>query len=177
MYKLIFKSESLPYKGGLYCITNTITNKSYVGSTVDLRKRWNVHRSLLRNGKHHSPYLQNSWNKHGEKAFSFTVIQYTDDSKIALMLEQHFIDTLRPEYNVSPTAKSNAGSKKSTETIAKMVIAARSPKRKAWASELGRRPKSKEQKIAMSIAAMGKKPSEETRAKLRAASAKRWRKI
>jgi len=161
MYKLIFKLESLPYKGGLYCITNTITNKSYVGSTVDLRKRWNVHRSLLRNGKHHSPYLQNSRNKHGEKAFSFTVIQYTDDSKIAL----------------SPTAKSNAGSKKSTETIAKMVIAARSPKRKAWASELGRRPKSKEQKIAMSIAAMGKKPSEETRAKLRAASAKRWRKI
>lgn len=37
--------------------------------------RWDSHRSLLRNNKHFNQYLQNAWNKYGEKNFEFVVIE------------------------------------------------------------------------------------------------------
>src|SRR6266542_6312726 len=34
----------------------------YVGSTLHLRKRRNLHLCLLRSGRHHAPHLQAAWN-------------------------------------------------------------------------------------------------------------------
>jgi len=57
-------------------ILNTITDKVYIGQTNNVRYRWNTHRSHLRsNDGKASPYLQNAWNKYGEKAFVFEVIE------------------------------------------------------------------------------------------------------
>lgn len=64
---------------GIYVITNTVTGKAYIGSSVCIRKRWWWHRSQLRRGAHHSAHLQAAWLKYGEAAFSFAIIEQVAD--------------------------------------------------------------------------------------------------
>jgi group I intron endonuclease len=63
---------------GIYKIINVVNNKFYVGSAVDLKRRKTRHFCELRNNKHNNKYLQASWNKHGEQAFVFVVIEELD---------------------------------------------------------------------------------------------------
>lgn len=48
----------------IYAILNTINDKVYVGSAVNLRLRWNNHRSQLNLNKHDCQHLQSAWNKY-----------------------------------------------------------------------------------------------------------------
>ncbi len=60
---------------GVYCITNIIDEKVYIGSTChDINHRITMHRSRLRCGKHANPHLQASYNKFGEDAFSWDIL-------------------------------------------------------------------------------------------------------
>jgi len=59
----------------IYKIRNIINDKFYVGSAADTRIRFRQHRKLLRGNRHHCKHLQNSWNKHGEDAFKFEIIE------------------------------------------------------------------------------------------------------
>lgn len=93
---------------GIYKITNLNNGKFYIGSAVRINRRWNVHRSQLRSGKHHSIALQRAWNKYGEDAFEFSVVEYVDREHL-LTVEQEYIDKLNPcdsivGYNVSKMA-------------------------------------------------------------------------
>ena len=81
----------------VYEIVNTITGKSYVGSTTALNRRWNEHKNLLRKGVHESPALQADYDKYGKDAFEFLTIQeYPSDTPVGdpLLLEheQRVID-------------------------------------------------------------------------------------
>jgi group I intron endonuclease len=67
---------------GIYRILNLNTSKSYVGSAVDIKKRWSGHLLELRKNVHHSPKLQNSWNKHGKDAFRFEVLQECEEDRL-----------------------------------------------------------------------------------------------
>jgi group I intron endonuclease len=60
---------------GIYKIINTINNKFYVGSAVKLSRRRARHFSELRNGKHNNKHLQAAWDKYGEQAFVFVVVE------------------------------------------------------------------------------------------------------
>lgn len=60
---------------GIYRILNTINNKFYIGSSVNLRKRLYEHRRLLRLGKHENYHLQNAFTKYGEENFKFEIIE------------------------------------------------------------------------------------------------------
>ena len=61
---------------GIYKITNLINNMVYIGQTKQgFQKRYWLHRWKLRNGTHDNQYLQNAWNKYGEKNFEFAVIE------------------------------------------------------------------------------------------------------
>jgi hypothetical protein len=42
---------------------------------VNKDSRWAYHRSALRHDHHHCEYLQNAWNKYGEKAFKFVILE------------------------------------------------------------------------------------------------------
>ena len=64
---------------GIYKITNTITDHFYIGSAVNLQRRKTRHFSELRNHKHNNRRLQAAWDKYGEAAFVFTVIESVDD--------------------------------------------------------------------------------------------------
>lgn len=60
----------------IYKIRNVVNGKFYVGSAVDTRTRFRQHRKLLRKGTHHCKHLQAAWNKYGEDAFKFEVVEH-----------------------------------------------------------------------------------------------------
>jgi group I intron endonuclease len=107
---------------GIYAIRNNINNKVYIGSTADrygFKARWKSHRTALRSNKHHNDYLQKSWNKYGEGAFTFEIIEECS-KKDCLEREQHYLDTIKPEYNICKIAGNTLGRKHSPETKIKI---------------------------------------------------------
>jgi len=67
------------YKG-IYIIENKANGKIYIGSSVNLRTRWNKHLSDLRRGIHGNPHLQAAWNQYGEESFEYRIIETMEDS-------------------------------------------------------------------------------------------------
>jgi group I intron endonuclease len=107
---------------GIYEIRNVINGKRYIGSAVNIRKRWNVHRCLLRSTRHHSRLLQNSWNKYGEIHFVFSILRLVQNVSSLIEIEQCYIDNLKPEYNIQKIADSRIGVNHTEETRKRMSI-------------------------------------------------------
>ncbi len=95
----------------IYKIQNLNTNEIYIGSAINFAKRKYYHLYDLKNNKHHSIILQNSFNKHGEKNFEFSIIEEVYEKENLIKKEQFYIDTLKPKYNCSKTAGSPLGVK------------------------------------------------------------------
>lgn len=96
-------------KTGVYVIENLVNGKKYVGSAArSFKERWKTHKCILKKGSHHSRHLQRAFNKHGEENFKFNILGYYPPCFV-LKAEQHFIDVLKPEYNISPTAGNMTG--------------------------------------------------------------------
>lgn len=85
-------------------------NRCYIGSAVNFYNRKKSHLSYLRRRIHHSPKLQNHFNKYGEADIQFMILLGCDCNKEDLLKhEQFFIDSLQPYFNTSRTAGSNMG--------------------------------------------------------------------
>ena len=92
---------------GVYCITNTINGKVYIGATVDLDRRCKNHRSSLQKHIHHNSHLQAAWDKYGEDAFTFSVIVECSRDMLETF-EQATIDkydAANTGYNIQPTVR------------------------------------------------------------------------
>lgn len=107
-------------KSGVYCIENTINNKKYIGSSINVYKRKNRHFSELKNNKHKNSKLQNSFNKHGFSCFIFYVLELVEDVQLLIEKEQLFINEEKPEYNINLIANSSLGVIRSEETKEKI---------------------------------------------------------
>lgn len=106
--------------GGIYQITNNITGDRYIGQASDLCRRKANHFWALRNGRHFNRKLQNSFDKHGECAFLWTILERCPTKELNAR-EQWYLDTFSPEYNVAKCAEASArGAKRSPETRKKM---------------------------------------------------------
>lgn len=95
----------------IYKITNLNTNKIYIGSTCNFKKRKYVHLNRLRNNKHYNKKLQNSWNKYGETNFIFEIIEHTVRENL-IKLEQYYLDLYQSYknnigYNIAKLANTN----------------------------------------------------------------------
>lgn len=93
-------------KSVVYAIKNNENSKMYIGSTVDFPKRKREHLNSLRNNKHHSIHLQKSWNKYGENAFVFIILEEVKDVNALRIIEREWIDKVNSlksnfGYNVS----------------------------------------------------------------------------
>lgn len=152
---------------GIYEIMNTVNGHRYIGSSVNIYNRWRQHKQELNKNCHHSPILQNAWNKYGEDCFEFKVIENCFFFML-ISREQHYIDTLKPKYNVVLTAGSCLGNKASPETRLKMSLAKLGHK-----INLGHRH-TQESKDKMSLARIGKKLSQEHKDNLSIAQRKRF---
>ncbi|TLY83241.1 MAG: hypothetical protein E6K41_01705 [Gammaproteobacteria bacterium] len=85
------QDEDIPDTSGVYQIRCKRNGKLYVGSAMNLRMRWDIHRRDLRKGSHHNPYLQHAWKLYGEINFEFVVLEYVDATRL-LEAEQRWID-------------------------------------------------------------------------------------
>lgn len=85
---------------GIYSITNKITKKIYIGSTINFRIRFTNHLSQLRNNRHSAKYLQNSFKIHGENNFEFKILEIVDNRDNLLIREKYYLDTFKP-YDLS----------------------------------------------------------------------------
>ncbi|OHD25099.1 MAG: hypothetical protein A2Y38_02845 [Spirochaetes bacterium GWB1_59_5] len=90
----------------MYEILNSTTNKRYIGSSLDIGRRWRVHLRSLQRGQHHSLHLQRAWDKYGAAVFCFQIVQECRPDDI-VVAEQTLIDSygLDQLYNVSPYAE------------------------------------------------------------------------
>lgn len=96
---------------GIYKIITLHNNKYYIGSSIDIEKRWRDHLSKMRMQKHANTYLQNIYNKYGESDFAFVVLlEMPDASNIEIrQKEQEFLDKIFQEdknniYNLARDA-------------------------------------------------------------------------
>lgn len=99
---------------GIYQIMNTLNDRIYVGSSVDIKNRLHRHQLDLEKGTHHSRFMQRDWNKN-KSGFRFLTIKLLNDKTMLLDIEQHYLDILRPEYNSAPKAGSSLGIKRTNE--------------------------------------------------------------
>jgi len=107
-------------KSGIYAIINEVNGKFYVGSAVNIRKRWTNHISDLRKGIHRNKHLRRAWKKYGEESFKFRVLESVENKEDLLGREQYWMDLLKPKYNILPTAGSSLGYKRTEESKQKV---------------------------------------------------------
>lgn len=105
-------------KAGVYRWTNLINGKSFVGSSINLGRRFREYFNinfLESEIKKNKSIIYRSLIKSGYSNFSLEILEYCDPSE-AISREQYYLDLIRPEYNILPTAGSLYGYKHSEES-------------------------------------------------------------
>ncbi len=85
---------------GIYKITNKANDdKSYIGKSVNVYSRLNIHKNNLLNGTHFNKHLQNSFNLYGENSFNFALLEECNIDELS-KYEQNAINKHKPNiYN------------------------------------------------------------------------------
>ena len=122
-------------KSGIYQIINLINGKTYVGSSVNLKRRVNEYLNPLyisRNLKKGNSKILKALLKYGYINFEFKILEFiefeTSQSKserrnLLLNKEQYFINEIKPEYNINQEAGNNLGRIYGEEVKRKMSLA------------------------------------------------------
>ena len=111
-------NEKRPYiktgltnKKGIYKILNKSNQKFYIGSTLNLNRRWWEHKKFLKINIHCNKHLQNAYNKYGKDNFRFIVEEILPDhftEEQVLEIEQAYLDKFwdngKDCYNASKVA-------------------------------------------------------------------------
>ena len=87
---------------GIYKISDP-SGGFYIGSSVNIERRFRQHKSELRRNCHTNFLLQSAYETHKEN-LKFEALSCVIDKKYLLELEQFFIDSLQPTYNLTMVA-------------------------------------------------------------------------
>lgn len=83
---------------GVYAFINTRNSKAYIGSTRNIPARRTSHLWALRRNRHSNLHLQNAWNRDGESAFEFVVLECVPKEQL-LSVEQWYLDACQSANN------------------------------------------------------------------------------
>jgi len=168
-------------ESGIYCITNTINNKVYIGQSWNFEKRKIDHKCAYKRIK--NSHLYNAINKYGWEKFNFEFIHKCDNQEIMDRAEIAYIKAFgamdkSKGYN---KVEGGQGGKKSLETIEKIKISLSGENHPMYGKKhppetiekirIGNKgkhteKKSFETKEKISIALLGHKISSETKEKI-----------
>jgi len=88
--------------GYIYCIENKLSNKKYIGQTVNIYSRKSNHLRALEKNKHPNPLLQRSYNRHTD-AFEFRILIRCENNMLNELEVKciDIFDTMEPNgYNI-----------------------------------------------------------------------------
>lgn len=127
---------------GIYKIqSKTKPERIYIGSAVNIKHRWSQHLFDLRLNKHSSQKLQNHYNKYGENDLIFIITELCFPEFLTAR-EQHYINKLKPYFNICKIAGSSLGIKRSEEYKRKISEANKGHKHtKEWKIKISQRMK------------------------------------
>jgi len=97
----------------VYCWTNLINDKSYVGSSVNLKIRLQTYYNInhITRSKR---YIDKALLKYDYSNFSLEILEYCDPKNV-INREQFYMDLLKPENYICKTAGSTLGRKLNEE--------------------------------------------------------------
>lgn len=83
---------------GLYKITCINNGKIYIGSSNNIEKRWILHLSRLRNGKHDNIIMQNCYDKYGITSLKIDIVLLCIESEL-IQKEQLLLNSVFDNQN------------------------------------------------------------------------------
>nr|YP_010608754.1 hypothetical protein PNX16_mgp017 [Drechslerella dactyloides]WAN89834.1 hypothetical protein [Drechslerella dactyloides] len=107
-------------KSGIYLWKNNINEKTYVGKSGNISERLiNYYNYKYISNPRLKMLIYKAILKYGYSNFSLIILEYCE-FKNCTEREQHYINLLKPEYNILRTAGSLLGYKHTKETLAKL---------------------------------------------------------
>lgn len=86
---------------GIYKIRCLPEDRIYIGSSVDIKRRWRSHRYDLRWQKHHCAGLQEAWIKYEETDFVWEIVEIVVDKEDLPKKELFHLGKAKNPYNTS----------------------------------------------------------------------------
>ncbi len=72
---------------GVYIMTNKVNGRRYIGYSENIEFRWQDNKNQLTGGGWKNwPLINEDWQKYGESAFSFGVLEVLDTGSIAYFM-------------------------------------------------------------------------------------------
>lgn len=96
---------------GVYKITNTINDKSYIGISVDIERRWKDHKLPYNWNRESNKLLYRAFSKYDIQNFTFEVLEECKISELSEK-EKYYIekyDTLKNGYNATAGGEDFSG--------------------------------------------------------------------
>ena len=155
----------------VYAIICLATGRRYIGSSIDVSRRWKEHQYYLRNKRHHCAHLQHAWDKYGPASFSFAILETVHASADLRSAEQKFLDAESSPLNSKRLViwggvlKHAPASKEKISAAGRRRVVKPETRLKISAALKGV-PKSPEHAAKVGAAQRGKKLSPEHRAQL-----------
>lgn len=109
---------------GIYKITNKLNNKSYIGQSIDIEKRFQKHKSTAfwknsKNLKYDYPLYQ-AFRKYGIENFYFEVLEECLENELNEK-EQYYYELFKPNYCLTEPVENVVLNKQVREKISKAL--------------------------------------------------------
>src|ERR1700739_1149090 len=123
--------EKFTNYSGVYKIWSPFVEEIYIGSAINLYKRFKGHDASLASNTHRNIFLQRSFSKLSGNGFRFELLELVENEVDLIDREQFYIDAYPFEklFNLCPTAGSSLGYKHTGETKEKLKYARLMPTR------------------------------------------------
>lgn len=86
---------------GIYRIYNIDTGYSYIGSSINISRRWLTHLNELKNNNHINTNLQNDFNLFGKDKFILEILELVINCTILTERENYWINSIENLYNAN----------------------------------------------------------------------------